>query len=229
MSSALTVGFKWCEMCIRSDCQCNFQEEECDNCVADDQYNNYRDEAIKAGKLPKPRNKNELNNEGLKILANGPSDDEVMPPNSDIDSLHGNAADRRKRDILIRDIAMKVTAEEEKQDRIEAQTAASILYNSPRIKDAQDKPLSENNDASTKIDEKAQEAKDAAMDENDKELNEKKREEDGKKEGEKKKDQYKMPFDCSIDFVLMDEKTISWCTGRHKNEIPIELDGVTLV
>ena len=232
MSNALTVGYKWCETCIRSDCQCNFVEEECDHCVADDQYNNYRDEAIKSGKMKRPKNKYALNNNDLKILANGPKDGEVLPPNSKLDSLDGNAADRRKRDILTRDLAMRITANEEKQDRIEAETAASILYNSPSIKNAQNKPLSEDNakDASLRVDDKAQEAKDAATNEQDKELNEKKHEEEEKEEETKKKNEYdKMPYDCTQDYDTMDEKTMVWCTGRHKDGTPVELDGMTVV
>ena len=235
ISNALTVGYKWCEMCIRSDCRCNFQEEECDHCIADDQYNNYRDEAIKAGKMKRPRNKFELNNNDLKILANGPKDGEALPPNAQLDSLDGNAADRRKRDILTRDLAMRISTEDEKQDRIEAETAASILYNSPSIKNAQNRPLSEDNakDASLRIDDKAQKAKDAATNEEDKELNEKKHEEEEEKKKEKsesgKTEEYRMPYDCTQDYDKMDEKTMAWCTGRHRDGTPIELDGITLV
>jgi len=232
ISSALMVGYKWCETCILADCRCNFKEEECEHCVTDDQYNNYRDEAIKAGKIKSPKNKYELDNNDLKILANGPKEGEVLPPNSDLDSLDGNAADRRKRDILTKDLAIRATAEEEKQNRIEAETAASILYNSPSIKKAQENPLSEDSakDASVKVDDKAQEAKDIATNEEDTVLNEKKREKEKAAGGGEKIDApYEMPYDCTQDYDVMDEKTIMWCTGRHKDGTPIGLDGVTIV
>ena len=75
-------------------------EEECDHCT-DDQYNNYRDEAIKSGKMKRPKNKY-ANNNDLKILANGPKDGEVLPSNSKLDSLDGKRRSTQER-YLTRD------------------------------------------------------------------------------------------------------------------------------
>lgn len=180
----------------------------------------YRNASIRSGKMKAPDNPYKLDQKGLKILANGPKEGEEMPARSDQASLDGNLDDRRKRESIMKDLAQKISAEQEKRNVIEAKTAASILYNSPSLRSGNvASEAGEDVDDSTKSAEQL-DAKDAATNKMDKEANEKMR----KENKGNPKDVYVPPFDCAAD--RLSDQAAAWCTGRHLDGRPVATDGM---
>ena len=231
MTIALNVGFRWCQACIRSQCECNFHEEECENCITTEIYEDYRNESLASGKMKQANNTNRLNRDDLIKLANGPKPGESMPPNSDPNSLDGNLADKRRQQQLINNLAQRINAESEKNDFIKAKTTANILYNKKSPEDIEE--LSLNATAKTKD---VQRALDRVTNARDKKLNDEmkknKSDEDRKHTttasttGNRTK---RTVFDCAKDPSFMSDEAAVWCTGRHLDGRPSTTDGMIIV
>lgn len=224
-SIALSVGFRWCEACIRSECQCNFEEEECVECIADDQYENYRNDHMKT----EPKNTNRLSQDDLKTLINGPEPGQEMPPNSDPNSLDGNLKDKRKQQIVINDLAQRIQLHQEKKDIIAAKTTASIISNR-RLPEGEEEDIGKSKyvgDESSELREVQEEATIAR----DKVLNNQARKKDAealKSDAEQNATETRT-YDCSLPPTDMSDAAFVWCSGRHKDGRPSETDGMIIV